>query len=130
LNIDFFKEQKISPRDMEKSEFVEDFITELTEYLNDFKEKVINDRKEERLNNLREEGCLYQVVDLSSKGVYLQNTKNNIIFEETNIPKELKNILSKDFILSYKQGAYIFEEDLTDIFYKNMVDIKKEWYNV
>jgi len=130
LNIDFFKEQKISPRDMEKSEFVEDFITELTEYLNDFKEKVINDRKEERLNNLREEGCLYQVVDLSSKGVYLQNTKNNIIFEETNIPKELNNILSKDFILSYKQGAYIFEEDLTDIFYKNMVDIKKEWYNV
>jgi len=125
LNIDFFKEQKISPREIEKSEFVEEFITELTDYLNDFKEKVINDRKEQRLNSLREEGCLYQVVDLSSNGVYLQNTKNNVIFEETNISQELKDILSKDFILSYKNGTYIFEQDLTDIFYKNMVDIKK-----
>jgi len=125
LNIDFFKEQKISPREIEKSEFVEEFIAELTDYLNDFKEKVINDRKEQRLNSLREEGCLYQVVDLSSNGVYLQNTKNNVIFEETNISQELKDILSKDFILSYKNGTYIFEQDLTDIFYKNMVDIKK-----
>ena len=124
MNMDFFKQLECNPRNKEEREFVDNFITELTDYLNCFKEKVINDRKEERLNNLREEDCLYQVVDLSSKGVYLQNTKNNIIFEETNIPQELKKILSKDFILSYKNGKYIFEEELTDIFYKNMVDIK------
>ena len=124
MNMDFYKQLECNPRNKEEREFIDNFITELTDHLNCFKEKVINDRKEERLNNLREENCLYQVVDLSSKGVYLQNTKNNIIFEETNIPQELKNILSKDFILSYKNGKYIFEEDLTDIFYKNMLDIK------
>ena len=42
-------------------------------------------------NSLREENALYIVVDRSLEGVYLQNLKNRIIFEEKNIPKELLN---------------------------------------
>ena len=42
-------------------------------------------------NSLREENALYIVLDRSLEGVYLQNLKNRIIFEEKNIPKELLN---------------------------------------
>ena len=50
--------------------------------------------------------------------------RNNKIFEETNIPENLKNIISNDYILSYKDGTYILEEELTDKFYKGLIDIK------
>ena len=44
----------------------------------------------------------------------LQNMKTNVILEETNIPEDLKNVISNDYILRYKAGTYIWEEELTD----------------
>ena len=130
MNIDFFKDLENSFRGTEVRKFADNFINELTEHLEDFFEKVDNRREkqnnqEEKLDNFREENGLYQVVDLSSKGAFLQNMKTNIILEETNIPEDLKNIISNDYILRYKDGTYIWEEELTDKFYEGLIDVKE-----
>ena len=129
MNIDFFKDLENSLRGTEVRKFADNFINELTEHLEDFFEKVDvrrekENKKEENLDNFREEGGLYQVVDLSSKGAFLQNMKTNVILEETNISEDLKNMISNDYILRYKDGTYIWEEKLTDKFYEGLTDIK------
>ena len=129
MNIDFFKDLENRFQGMEVRKFADNFINELTEHLEDFFEKVdIRKEKqniqEEKLDNFREEGGLYQVVDLSSKGAFLQNMKTNVILEETNIPDDLKNVISNDYILRYKEGTYIWEEELTDKFYEGLTYIK------
>lgn len=130
MNIDFFKDLENSFRGTEVRKFADNFINELTEYLEDFFEKVDNRREkqnnqEEKLDNFREKNGLYQVVDLSSKGAFLQNIKTNVILEETNIPENLKNVISNDYILRYKDGTYIWEEELTDKFYEGLIDVKE-----
>ncbi len=82
-----------------------------------------------KANNLREEDVLYQVIDKGENGVYLQNTKNNVIFEEEDMPKEQQNELESDFILRYKNGEYIFEEELTDDFFNSLVS-KREYEEI
>ena len=71
---------------VKESDFVQNFIEELTDYLKNKGEVKVED------NLLKEEETLYQVVDFSSKGVYLRNTENNKIFEETNINEDLKEM--------------------------------------
>lgn len=102
---------------VKESDFVQNFIEELTDYLKNKGEVKVEE------NLLEKEGTLYQVVDFSSKGVYLRNTENNKIFEETNINEELKEKLGNDYILSYKNGKYVYEEELTDKFMNSLVDI-------
>ena len=77
------------------------------------------------INNYKEENCLYQVVDFSSEGVYLQNTNNNRIFEETDIPQEIKDKIGTDYILRYSNGTYIIEDKLTEDFMNSMVGIQE-----
>ena len=101
---------------VKESDFVKNFIEELTDYLKNKGEVKVED-------NLLKEETLYQVVDFSSKGVYLRNTENNKIFEETNINEDLKGKLGNDYILSYKNGKYLYEEELTDKFMNSLVDI-------
>lgn len=102
---------------VKESDFVQNFIEELTDYLKNKGEVKVED------NLLEKEETLYQVVDFSSKGVYLRNTENNKIFEETNINEDLKEKLGNDYILSYKNGKYVYEEELTDEFMNSLVDI-------
>lgn len=73
-----------------------------------------------KLNKSREENGLYQVVDISSNGVYLQNMSNNQVFEEVDIPKELLNQIGNDYILRYKDGTYTLEQELTDKFFESL----------
>lgn len=101
---------------VKESDFVQNFIEELTNYLKNKGEVKVED-------NLLKKETLYQVVDFSSKGVYLRNTENNKIFEETNINEDLKEKLGNDYILSYKNGKYLYEEELTDKFMNSLVDI-------
>ena len=93
----------------------ESLITQLEDYA-----KEIANSQNNILNQNRKENALYQVVDHSLNGVYLQNVENKVIFEETNIPKELKEKLGNDYILRYKNGEYVFEEELTEEFFKNL----------
>ena len=129
MDIDFFKDLENSFRGTEVRKFADNFIDELKEHLEDFFEKVDTRREkennqEEKTDSFREESGLYQVVDLSSKGAFLQNLKTNVILEETNIPEDLKNVISNDYIFRYKDGTYIWEEELTDKFYENLEEIK------
>lgn len=122
MRLDFLNNLERNLESDKSNSFITEFIADLKDYINNSKEINSGIRKN---NNLRQEDCLYQVVDFSIDGVYLQNTNNNIIFEEVNIPDELKNVISNDYILRYKNGKYVFEEELTDEFFKNMVDINK-----
>lgn len=113
---------------VKESDFVNNFINELTDYLKNTNEKgetQLNNEQSNKLDIYREENCLYQVVDFSSKGVLLQNTNNDKIFEETNISKETLDKISNDYILRYKDGKYIIEEELTDDFMNSMIGIQK-----
>ena len=82
--------------------------------------KIISEKQNEKLSQYRNEGTLYQVVDHSSHGLYLQNKDNNIVFEETKLSEELMNKLGNDYILRYKDGEYIYEEELTEQFFQNL----------
>ena len=113
---------------VKESDFINNFIDELTDYLKNANEKGETQLNNEQNNNLdiyREENCLYQVVDFSSNGVFLQNTNNDKIFEETNISQELLDKIGNDYILRYKDGKYIIEEELTDNFMNSMVGIQE-----
>ena len=113
---------------VKESDFVNNFINELTDYLKNTNEKgetQLNNEQSNKLDIYREENCLYQVVDFSSKGVLLQNTNNDKIFEETNISKETLDKISNDYILRYKDGKYIIEEELTDDFMNSMIGIQE-----
>lgn len=113
---------------VKESEFVNNFIDELTDYLKNANEKGETQLNKEQNNNLdvyQQENCLYQVVDFSSNGVFLQNTNNDKIFEETNISQELLDKIGNDYILRYKDGKYFIEEELTDNFMNSMVGIQE-----
>lgn len=124
MRIDFFNDLERNLKCAKSNNFITEFIADLKNYIDNSKEKEINSEIIKN-NNFRQEDCLYQVIDFSIEGVYLQNTNNNIIFEEVNIPEELKNVISNDYILRYKNGEYVYEEKLTNEFFKNMVDINK-----
>ena len=81
----------------------------------------MNTQENKKVTNNREENCLYQVVDFSSNGVYLQNTNNNVIFEETEISQELKDKISNDYILRYKDGKYTGGTQLTEFTISSIV---------
>ena len=105
--------------EVKESNLVENFIQELSKYLENAKEKgeqnmnipnnnnesnneISNEqtlKQQENLDQNREENCLYQVVDFSRNGVYLLNKNTNKIFEETEISQELKNQIQNDSIL-------------------------------
>ena len=128
--------------DIKENNLVENFMQELSKHIENSKEKEqINTINNEEINNNnevekessleqqenleqnREENCLYQVVDFSAKGVYLLNKNNNKIFEETEISQELKEQIQNDSILRYKNGEYVYEEELTEEFFNNLEDI-------
>lgn len=121
---------------VKESDFVQNFMTELSNYLKNLdveggnqlkKQEIIqeNNSQTNELKSERIENVLYQVVDFSSNGVYLQNTENNKIFEETNIPKELLDKIGNDYILKYNNGTYTIEQELTSDFMNNMIGVKE-----
>ena len=116
MNLDLFNNLINGAKE---NSFVQNFIKELSDYLKNTKVKERNEVKENEINldGYRKENCLYQVVDRSLKGVYLQNLENNVVFEETDISKELLDKIGNDYILRYRDGKYIFEEELTEKFF-------------
>ena len=121
MNLDIFNDliNKVKENDL-----VQNFITELSNHLEKNDNKP-DGKNEKQVDMYREENCLYQVVDFSANGVYLQNTQNNKTFEETNLPQELKDKIGNDYILRYKNGEYIYEEEITENFMNSMVEIQE-----
>ena len=102
----------------DKYEIDNDITKQIMKKVEDCAEVLANEQNEE-LKKYRQEGAIYQVVDHSSKGEFLQNKDNNVIFEETTLSEELMDKISNDYILSYKNGEYVYEEELTDDFFQN-----------
>lgn len=107
---------------IKENNVVQSFIKELSNYLEKENNKERN-RKED--NNLKQENCLYQVIEMDVDGVYLQNTNNNIISKETDISREILDKIGNDSVLRFKNGTYIYEEELTKEFYDSLIDIKE-----
>ena len=94
-------------KDVKENNSVQNFIKDLSNYLEEVK------RNEKMEDILKQEECLYQVVELAEDGVYLQNTMNNKISKEKDINKYLLSKITNDSILRYKNGKYIYEEEIT-----------------
>lgn len=122
MELNFLKELENNLKEMKENNHISEFMTELSDYLKDVRD---NKKDESKIEENKQEDCIYQVVDFSADGVYLQNTNNNEIFEEKNISKELMDIISNDYILRYKDGKYIYDEELTENFLNSMVSIKE-----
>lgn len=123
MNLDFFNNLGNA---LKENKIVQNFMNELSNYL----EKVNNDLASQNINtvktnSLKQENTIYQVVEIDVDGVYLQNTMNNKISKETDIPKELLKKIGNDTVLKYKDRKYIIEEELTQKFLDNLVGIKE-----
>ena len=96
---------------------VQDFIKELSDKL----------EKNNDISNdvLKQENCLYQVVEIGTDSAFLQNTRNNRVSEETDIPKEILDKIGNDTVLQYKNGQYIVEEELTQKFLDSLIGIQE-----
>ena len=116
-----------------QNNIVQSFIKELSNYLENINEKGENELDKQDINNnlekYRKEDRLYQVVDMSTNGVILQDTKNNVTFEETKISEDIKDKIQNDYILKYKNGEYVIEDEMTEDFFDSLVGIK-EYKNI
>ena len=115
MKLEFLEELKNNLDDK-----VDEFLNEISEHLNNSKEN-ISKEQDSRVNELREENCLYYVIDSDLETVYLQNLNNNIRFEETDLSPELKREVFTDCILRYKNGEYIWDKEMTDKFMNTLV---------
>jgi hypothetical protein len=120
LNLDLFS--KLLNNTKEENS-IKNFVKELTDCLEKTNEKSSNNFVKE--DSLKKEDCLYQVVELVNDGAYLQNTTNNQIQKETDIPKNILDNIGNDFVLRYQDGKYVIEEELTQKFFDSLVGIKE-----
>lgn len=123
MNLDLFNNLVNS---VKENNIIQSFIKELSNYLEKQNNKLLNEEYNRKDNEiLRQENCLYQVVEMDADGVYLQNTDNNSIAKEMDISKEILNKIGNDSVLRFKDGNYIYEEELTKQFYNSLTDIKE-----
>lgn len=106
MNLDLFNNIL---NNVKESNFIQNFMKELSNYM----------------DSLKQEDCLYQVVELGADGVYLQNINNNKVARETDISKEVLDKIGEDFVLRYQNGEYVIEEELTRKFFDSLVGIKE-----
>lgn len=104
-----------------ESGFVQKFLEELSDELKRKSGREVNNTLSSDI--LKQEGTLYQVVEMTTDGAYLQNTKTGKVAEEKDISKELYNLIGNDSIIKFENGEYIDEPDITDEFMNSLVDI-------
>lgn len=113
MNLGFFKEIKNSLNDNNEVKY---FINELADSINSFKEKMLKSK------DIREEG-LYYVLNSNPDKIYLTKFNSNKVFEASDLPQEIKNIVSEGFILRYENGKYIVDEKLTDENFEGLLNV-------
>lgn len=113
MNLDLFNNLLNNAKE---NNFIQNFIKELSNFL----EKENNKMEE---NSLKQEDCLYQVVEIDTDGAYLQNVEDNKIYKETDI--DILDKIENDTVLRYKNGKYVVEEELTQKFLDSLIGIKE-----
>lgn len=86
--------------------------------------QIANEQKAE-LDYLRQEDCLYYVVDGNLETAYLKNLNIDVIFEEIDLPEELKGKIWKDDFLIYKNGEYSLQQELTDALFESFISFSE-----
>lgn len=87
--------------------------------------KQIANEQNTELDYLRQEDCLYYVVDGNLESAYLQNLNIDVIFEEVDLPEELKGKIWKDDFLIYKNGEYSLQRELTDALFESFISFSE-----
>lgn len=99
---------------VKENNIAQNFIKELSNNLEKSNSELSNGKNNEiNCSSLKQENCLYQVVEIDSDGAYLQNINNNHVSKETDISKDVLNQIENDSVLKFKDGKYIYEEELT-----------------
>lgn len=98
---------------------------ELSNYLENTSNSSLRKQNSVSTNHFIQEEELYQVVDMGTDGVYLQNISNNQVSKETNIPKEVLDKIGNDSVLRYQNGEYILEEELTQKFLDHLIGVNE-----
>lgn len=98
---------------LKENDFVQNFLNELADTLGNTKNTLDITKNNEKGSSLKQEGCVYQVVDLTLHGAALLNTDNYMIAEETDIPKDVLDIIAEDSVLRYIDGKYVYDDELT-----------------
>ena len=133
MNLNIFDNRLENKKD---ENFLTSFLENISDCLKIVNEKVfnksdnnnndmLNKLPEKKVSELKKEGTLYQVVELLPDGAYIQNINTNKVYLEKDISKDTLNKAINDTILRYKNGQYIVEEELTQKFFDNLVDINE-----
>ena len=107
-----------------ENKFIQNFIKELSNHLEKANNQISN-KNDNSINSLKQEKCLYQVVEMDVDGAYLQKTNNNCVFKEKDISKDVLDKIGNDSVLRYKDGEYIYEEEITQKFFDSLIGIKE-----
>ena len=118
MQLDFFNNLLDNIRE---NNVVKNFINEVSDYLENLNKKTSNQIDD----ILKQEGCIYQVIDMGIDGAFLQNVSNNKITYETDIPKDDLKKIGNDTVLKYEKNKYFIEEELTQEFLDSLVGIKE-----
>ena len=95
---------------------IKEFMQELSDYMNNLKEKITKPKE------IRKEG-LYYVLNANPDKIYLTKFNSKKVFEEADLPKEIKNTVSEGFILRYRNGEYTVDEELTEKNFEGLLNI-------
>lgn len=141
MNFELFNSLK---NDRAEGGFVQQFINEIKECLlnsgntkeNNISKKTItkeNYSAESDLEikntkirqGLKQEGCIYVVVDNCLKGAYLENTETGRIYNEQDFPKGMEELLVEDNVFIYQNGQYVYDYELTGKYRDSFVSIQE-----
>lgn len=112
MNLDFFTNLV---NDVKSHSFTSQFIDELNKYLNNIKGDIAENQMMPKndIEKHRKEDNLYIVVEKGLNSAYLQDVNTDMIFEETLFSDDLFNLLHNDVVVRFKDGGYIYENDIT-----------------
>lgn len=119
MNLDLFNNLL---NNVKGNSIVQNFIKELSNHLEKSNHELSNKTNS---SSLKQENCLYQVVEMDVDGAYLKNIDNNRVTKETDISNEILSKIGNDSVLRFKDGKYIYEEELTKEFYDSLIGIKE-----
>lgn len=85
--------------------------------------KEIVDLQESYMKQYRTENDLYVVVERGLNSAYLQNVNTNIVFEETSFSDDVFNLLHNDVVVSFKDGKYVYEAEITRDWMNSFISI-------
>ena len=85
--------------------------------------KEIVNLQENHMKQYRTENDLYVVVEKCLNSAYLQNINTNIVFEETYFSDDVFNLLHNDIVVSFKDGKYVYEDEITRDWMNSFISI-------